>query len=89
MDLINPQKGYSSVQIEILDRICGFHQLYKDKDMEKHKYEGPAYKCVNCNKYGCDMCLYHKAFQTNQKLDVYICSPCYYRHQVKLMIGYG
>lgn len=79
-------KGYSAVQLDIQERICGFHQLYKNKDMEKHKYIGSAYKCVHCAKYGCDDCLHHKLYKTNKHLDVYICSPCFHREQVKTVI---
>lgn len=68
------------------DRTCYFHQLYKDKDQEHHKYFGPAYKCVSCEKYGCNTCLNHKSYATDQRLNMFICSPCYYRHQVKQMI---
>jgi len=69
------------------ERICGFHQLYNNKVMEKHKYTGKAYKCLKCKEVGCFYCLNKKDLELYSSDNIYICSPCYYREQLKININ--
>lgn len=75
--------------IEILTekvRVCEFHQLYKDKDMEKHKYTGRAYRCLKCRKIGCLCCLNRKDWELYVSNNIFVCSPCYYHEQLRISI---
>jgi len=87
MDLSESLKHHSSRQLIIQNRICDFHQLYQNRDKEKHPYNGPAFYCVECNKYGCKDCIHSTTYTTDQNKSIFICAPCYYRHQVRLSIG--